>query len=83
MRIFEDTYKTPDDLSKYLEGLGHTGTLNDKMFKYLVSQGYFGALADMIPQAPSSPSGGSTWILALGSWDDTGEWDDTDIWNDA
>jgi len=23
------------------------------------------------------------WLLATGSWNDSGGWDDTDVWNDS
>lgn len=33
----------------------------------------------------TSTSGGviSNWILALGSWNDSGVWDDTQVWKDS
>lgn len=48
VRILKDTYATPDLLANFLDGEGHTGTLNDRMKAYLVAQGYTGSLSDGI-----------------------------------
>ena len=49
LRPLSDTYLTPDDLYKYLYGLGHRGSLNDMIFAWLNDQGYTsGAINDRL-----------------------------------
>ena len=68
MRIFKTEYPFIDDLFKYLQSEGYSGTLNDMMFQYLGDQGYTGAITDRVSNANKdelSPSGFDVSVSGL------------------